>query len=438
MGFDEAGLLNSLETLPVPSGWLVAYSGGLDSSVLLCAMARLRARLAQPLRAVHIHHGLLPHADAWTRHCQAVCERLAVPLEVVRLELEVPPGESLEAVARAARYRAIAGLLRPGEMLLTAQHRDDQAETFLLQALRGAGIDGLAGMPRCRPWHAGWQARPLLDFPRVALRAWAEEQGIEWIDDPSNRDRRFDRNHLRHAVMPMLRERWPGAGQTLARSAGHLAEGLAVLREVAQADLDRCRAGRALRLDCLAGLSPGRRALLLRAWIREQGHALPDQRRMRTIASQIQEAAADRSPRIDWGDVSLRRYRDRLYLTPNPLPEPPESGLAWPDASPLRLPSGCGELRLEEAATGLPVRYWHEGRVRVRWPAAGLRCRLPGRSGSRSLKKLCQEAGIPPWQRPYLPLIHVDQRLVAIGGLGLCETEAEQGPCVQPRWQPGF
>ncbi len=438
MGFDEAGLLKILASLPQPTGWLIAYSGGLDSRVLLEALARLQPRLGQPVRAVHVHHGLLPHADAWSEHCRETCDALGLPLETVRLDLQVPPGESLEAVAREARYQALAERLGQGEMLLTAQHRDDQAETLLLQALRGAGIEGLAGMPRCRPWHNGWQARPLLDYPRADLHRWAQEQGLAWVEDPSNEDRRFDRNYLRHAVMPVLRARWPGAARTLARSAGHLADSLTVLREVAQTDLAACRDGSELRLDCVAALSGVRRAMLLRTWIRDSGHPVPDQRRLQTIIGQVLSAAEDRSPCVSWDGVSLRRYRNHLYLTPDPLPPVPSAEIPWQEPVTLPLPPGCGELRLEAAELGIPRHAWTGGRVQVRWGENPVRCRLQGRAGARGLKKLCQEWGAPPWQRPYLPLIFVDDQLASIAGLGLCEGPvATAGDNLRPIWRPG-
>jgi len=438
MGFDEAALGRVLAGLPRPSAWVLAFSGGLDSSVLLHLLARQRQALHTPLRAVHIHHGLLPDAEQWSRHCEQVCRDLQVPLALVRLNLQLPPGESVEACARDARYAALAESLQPREMLLTAQHQDDQAETLLLQLLRGAGIEGLAGMPRCRDWHAGWHARPLLDFPRAQLLDWARAERIGWVEDASNRDTRFDRNYLRHEVMPALRRRWPAAATTIARSADHLASSLSVLQEEAQEDLQRCRQGELLQQDLLFALSPPRRAMVLRAWCARLGYPPPDQRRMRTIESQLASSSVNASPRIDWGPVSLRRYRDRLYLTPNPLPPIPRGPLVWSGNSPLVLPPDCGELYLQACQRGLPEQLWREGRVSVRWPVEGMRCRLPGRAGSRSFKKLCQAWGIPPWVRPYLPLLFVDERLVAIVGFTLDAGFPDtQSPGLCPVWR-GF
>lgn len=438
MGFDEAALRRILASLPRPSAWVIAFSGGLDSSVLLHSLARQQAALDVPLRALHVHHGLLPAAEQWSQHCESVCRELQVPLEVTRLNLQVPPGESLEAFARDARYAALAESLQPGEMLLTAQHQDDQAETLLLQLLRGAGIEGLAGMPRCRTWQAGWHARPLLDFPRAQLRDWAQAERIAWVEDASNRDTRFDRNFLRHELMPVLGRRWPAAARTIARSADHLAASLSVLQEEAQQDLHACRDGDVLRQDRLLALSPARRAMVLRAWCAALGYPPPDQRRMRSIESQLASSSADASPRIDWGPVSLRRYRDRLYLTPNPPPLIPQGPFAWPEATSLALPEGCGELRLDACSPGLPERLWREGRVSVRWPVEGMRLHLPGRAGSRRFKKLCQAWGVPPWVRPYLPLVFVDDRLAAIAGFTLCgDIPSGEGPGLCPDWR-GF
>lgn len=434
MGFDPEALLSRL---PDPTGWLIAFSGGLDSSVLLHATAALRQHLAAPLRAVYVHHGLQPEADQWAVHCRTVCSRLAVPLEVLHLSLEIPAGESPEAAARAARYRAIAGVLRPGEMLLLAQHRDDQAETLLLQLLRGAGPSGLASMPRCRRWANGWQARPLLDFSRAALRQWAEQQGLEWIEDPSNADLRFDRNFLRHRVLPLLRERWPGADKTLARSAALLGETRHLLDDCVAEVLTGCRAARGLSVAALRELAVPMRAEVVRAWLREGGWPLPDRRRLQAIERQLIENEAGSAPQVSWADVSLRRYRGCLYAVPDPLPAPLAGEQVWQAPSSIDLGSGRGRLLALPAARGIPVHCWEAGRVRVRWGESGWRCRPPGRRGHRSARKLYQELGVPAWVRPYVPLIFVDGRLVAVGGFAWCEPPpACLGEiCYRPVWR---
>ncbi len=437
MGFDPEALLYRLSRLPAPTGWLIACSGGLDSTVLLHAMAALRDRQVAPLRAVHVHHGLQAGADAWEAHVRNTCDTLGIPLEVIRLDLDVPPGESLEAVARSARYRAIAGVLRPGEMLLLAQHRDDQAETLLLQLLRGAGVAGLAGMPRCRRWASGWQARPLLDFSRAALRQWAEAQGLEWIEDPSNADPRFDRNFLRHRVLPLLRERWPGADKALARSAALLGETRHLLDDCVAEALAGCRTGSGLSVAALRELAVPMRAEVVRAWLRDGGWPLPDQGRLQTIQRQLIEGAAGTAPQVAWAGMSLRRYRECLYAVPDPLPAPPTGERAWPAPMPLELGPGQGRLLALPAERGIPVHWWEAGRVRVRWGVSGWRCCPPGRRGHRSARKLYQELGVPAWVRPHVPLVFVEERLVAVGGFTLCDLPPARAgePCYRPSWR---
>ena len=437
MAFATADLLQTLQDLPEPGGYLLAYSGGLDSHVLLHALAGLRDRLDRPVRAIHLHHGIQAEADRWQAHCEATCAGLQVPLAVKELALQPAPGESLEAMAREARYRAIAGHLQAGEMLLTAQHQDDQAETLLLQLLRGAGVEGLAGMPLCRAWRGGWQARPLLSFTRQELLAYAQDQALRWVEDPSNQDQRFDRNYLRHSVMPVLRARWPSAGQTLARSASHLANAAGLVRQVAAADLRDCTAGHGcLSVAALLELPVTRRHAVLREWVRAHARPLPDQARLLEIERSVLHASLGSSPEVSWAEVRLRRYRDLLWLTP--LHESPGrfAAIPWPDQDSLSLPAG-GALRREAAAEGVPARYWKEGRVEVRWRSEGIRCQPSGRQGSRSFKKLCQELGIPPWQRDRVPLVYVDERLVAVADYCLCgefETGG-QDACYRLHWQ---
>lgn len=430
MTFGSAGLLEQLQSLPVPSAYLVAYSGGLDSHVLLHALAGLRSRLAVPVHAIHVHHGLQQVADDWVAHCQTVCRELDVPLAIEYLGLQPAPGESVEAVAREARYAAIARHLGDNEMLLTAQHRDDQAETLLLQLLRGAGIEGLAGMPANRAWQTGWHARPLLGYPREVLHGYALDHDLEWIDDPSNQDERFDRNYLRHQVMPALQARWPSAGATLARSAAHLGSAMHTLRALAHDDLQACLAEHGcLSVASLQELPLARRQGVIRAWVRDCGRPLPDRPRMQQIEQSVLQAGPGTSPQVSWGGVTLRRYRDQLWLIPAHRPEPPLDPLDWPADEPeLQLPGGLGRLQRRPAAQGIADRYWHQGRVSVGWRSEGLGCRPLGREGTRPFKKLCQELGIPPWERDRVPLLFVEGQLLAVADYCLCgEEETQRG-----------
>ncbi len=437
MAFGAADLLPVLQSLPSPVGYLVAYSGGLDSQVLLHAMAELRGEMKPPVRAIHVHHGLQAEADQWQAHCAAVCAALNVPLVTEHLEMRLSPGDSVEAAAREARYSAIARHLQPGEMLLTAQHRDDQAETLLLQLLRGAGVDGLAAMPLCRKWRSGWQARPLLSFSRDELVVYAQDHALDWVEDPSNQDQRFDRNYLRHSVMPLLQARWPAAAKTLARSASHLASASRVIRHAADVDRAACEAEHGcLSVVALLGLSAGRRHGAIRSWVRGHGKPIPDHAHLLEIDRSVLGAADDTSPMVAWAGVAVRRYRDQLWLLPAHEPDKPDRPVHWPDQRAVQLPDGSRMLR-EPAEQGIPDRYWAAGRVQVRWRSEDSTCRPRGRQGSRSFKKLCQELGIPPWQRDRVPLVYVDDRLVAVADYCLCgENEDQPGDTYSRlRWE---
>lgn len=432
-----AELLATLQQLPQPRAYRIAFSGGLDSLVLLHLVAQLRSLLGIPVEAVHVHHGLQSSADDWLAFCEQACAELDIPLQTHRLALQPAPGDSVEAAARQARYAVIADGMQPGDMLLTAQHRDDQAETLLLQLLRGAGVDGLAAMPRLKPWARGWHARPLLDWPREHLHRYALEHDLEWVEDPSNLDDRFDRNYLRLHLMPLLKARWPAADAAIARSAAHLAAARERLQGLDREQLGDClNAHGRLQVAPLLALDGEARAGLLRHWLRGQGVPMPPQRRLREFDRSLLHAGPQALPQVCWGGHCLRRYRDQLWLTPETLPALPNTVEAWRDDVMLQLPQGCGSLQREPAEQGLPDRLWREGRVSVRWRGEGFSCRPQARHGSRPLRKLFQDLGVPPWQRDYVPLLLVDQRLAAVGDYCLCEplpaTAGES--CSRLRW----
>lgn len=421
MGFSPERLFAILAEWPRPARYWVAYSGGLDSSVLLHALAALRDRLAVPLAALHLDHGLQAPSADWVQHCRQVCAGLDVPLRVQSLGLREQPGTSLEALARDARRAAFATLLGEGEMMLTAHHQDDQAETFWLQLLRGSGLRGLSAMPRLQPLAAGFLARPLLEFSRAELREQARLQGIAWIQDPSNEDCRFDRNFLRQRLLPLVAERWPAQARTSARAASHCAEAQGLIDALAQADLEQAR-GRVphtLSVARLRALAPDRARALLRFWIRALGLPVPASRPLARILTELLPAAPDRQPLVAWPGAEARRYRDQLYVL-KPLPARPQGPLPWPKPEALRLPAGLGWLH--------PPAPWPGDGLWVGFRAGGEQFCPPGQTQHRSLKNLCQEAGVPDWLRPYLPLVHRDRQLLAVAGLGFAN------PALGVRW----
>ena len=431
-----AATLSRLDPSGSATGYCVALSGGLDSCVLMHAMAALGdSPGARPLRAVHVDHGLQPESAAWAENCRALCRSLDVPFEVARLALVPAPGASVEAEARDARYAAIAALLHPGEWLLTAHHRDDQLETVLIQLLRGAGVAGLSAMPELACLGTGWHARPLLELDRAATADYAVRYGLDWVRDPMNDSTRFDRGWLRAQVLPAIRQRWPAASATVARSASHLAEARRLLDELAQADAAGIVEGGRLAIEGLQRLSRERQANLLRWWIRSRGLGTPPAARLAAALRELPAARADATPLVRWPDGELRRYRGRLYAM-HPLastPGPPAGQDAT--SSILNLGPGLGKFSLVAGLQGgLRLPLSSGAIVRFRAGGEGLRTH-PDRPRKR-LKDLCREAGIVPWMRERLPLVFVGERLAAVGDLWIeAELSAPAGvPALKPVW----
>ena len=404
----------------------VAFSGGADSTALLALLAQLPA--VQPrLRALHIDHGLHPQSQLWARAARASCRALKVPMVTQRLRLVRPRGQSLEAVARAGRYAAVASALAPGEVLLTAHHLEDQLETVLLQLLRGAGLPGLAAMPGVMPLGAGVLVRPLLSVPRSQLRAWVQARGLLSIEDPANADVTFDRNYLRHQVLPAIVSRWRGAAGAVARSARHIAAAQELLDEVARADVARAADGAALSVASLRTLPLERRRNALRFWISQSGRVVPDARRLEEIAVVLLAARVGANPVVSWGQLRVQRHAGRLSLE-EVAPAAAPFAVAWNlrRQSRLTLPAGLGHLELVRSGHGLIDAAALPAQVTVRTRRGGERLRPRVGGPSRTLKSLLQSEAISLRERQQLPLLFAGEHLAAAGDLW-----------VDARWQPG-
>lgn len=398
--------------------WYVAFSGGLDSTVLLHLLAGLPKR--PPLTALHIHHGLQSVADTWPTHCQSLCDQLGVPLRIIRVQVE--NGPSLEQAARQARYRAFDGVLGSGDVLFAAQHQDDQAETLLFRLLRGAGVRGLAAMPQQRPQGQGVLARPLLDEPRSELVAYARAEGLDWIDDPSNADTRFSRNYLRRDVLPVITARWPQAAGSIARAAAHLGEAAQLLEELAVADLEPARASvehswlaiPSLALAPLQALSDSRQRNALQCWLAGLTR-LPDTQHWVGWTS-LRDADAAATPVWRLTDGELHRAHGRIWWVSGQWSQAQPAIQAWPCLEEaLQLP-GNGEVRWQ----GSPP----PGQAQIRYRQGGEGLRLPAR-GQRDLKRLLNESRLPGFARDRLPLLFVDDQLVAVANLPLSSVDGQ-------------
>jgi tRNA(Ile)-lysidine synthase len=430
-------LAELLGRLPSAPAYWVAYSGGVDSHVLLHLLWQQRAGLPGPLGAVHVNHQLQGQSGDWEIHCRAVCEELGVAFHILKVDAHPRPGESPEAAARTARYRGLADWLGEDQVLVTGQHLDDQAETLLLQLFRGAGPRGLAAMPERASFGRGRLVRPLLSVRRNQILAYAHQERLRWVEDPSNTDLRYHRNLLRQRLMPELQQHWPGIASVLARAAWHQADQLELADTVARQDFDVCAlsSGRCLSRSALAELSPARARNLLRYWTAVNALPLPPQATVERMRREILDSREDACPRVHWPGAEVRRHRDRLYLM-SPLPQMQRDQChPWDPRAALVLQDARGELSARPVL-GRGLRMPQGSRVEVRFRCGGEALQPAGRGHRHALKKLFQEWAVPEWERGRVPLLYVDDRLAAVAGL--CVAEGFQaGPGewgVELRW----
>jgi len=419
-----------------PTCYWVAFSGGMDSHVLLHAMAQCRAEMNIQVKAVYVEHGLQSDSHLWAEHCETVCQAYDIPLTILHVDAVAKKGESPEAAARKARYDALASVVSENDVMLTAQHERDQSETVFLQLLRGAGTRGLSAMPALTRLGKGHLYRPLLNVAYSALQDYAQQQALQWVDDPTNQQRRFDRNLLRHDVMPLLRKRWPSLDTTVLRVASQQAEAQQLLAELAEHDSEALidESG-TLAILGLIELSAIRQRNVLRYWLENRDMRPPSAKKLAQIQHDAVNAAKDRRPCVSWSGCEVRRYRDRLYAM-NPLKDLDNHlSIDWQPGKTLVLPASSGTL-LSRPVTGHGVII--QGQSTLKYRRGGERCQPAGKMGHTSLKKLFQEAGIPPWQRNRTPLVYVGDELAAVAGLCICEPFVASGEMTgfELEWQP--
>ena len=399
---------------------LVAFSGGVDSTVLLQALVNLRQKLQNlKLRAIYIHHGLSKNADSWAEHCQQQCNIWQIPLIIEKVKLDRAAG-NIEEQAREARYQAIYRHLKRDELLCTAQHLDDQCETFFLALKRGSGPTGLSAMPL----ENGQHLRPLLTISRQEIEQYANQQQLTWIEDESNQDDHYDRNFLRLKVLPTLNQRWPHFSQMVARSAELCQQQEALIHELLSSEFKQIIGNaKQLNIQPLRDYSDYKRNAILRMWFKEQHIGMPSQKQLSLIWQTVIQAKEDANPQFILHNRQIRRYQNQLYLLPL-YQDIEQQILPWDLNTSLTLPDNLGVLQSNyqtKLTCRLPLK---EENVSVRFHAQG-QFQIVQRKGSRSIKKLWQEHHIPPWQRTRIPLIYYNEQLIT--AVGVFVTEQGKG-----------
>ncbi len=402
----------------------VAFSGGADSTVLLHLMAQLTQLQNDKIynvKALHVNHQLSEHADNWQRHCEAFCASLDITCVSKKVLVE-NMGKGIESSARERRYQAFAQVMSQGDIILCGHHRDDVAETIIYRLMRGAGLQGLTGIRSKRVFAGGTLLRPLLNFSRQQIIQYAKQHGLNWIEDESNSDQYYDRNFLRHSLFPILSKRWPNFQQRLVTTSAWLLESSILLSEYAQQDLAQCKVkkmtrhelGESLCLNTFSGFSYIRQKHLVRVWCQRLHFSVPDGVVIEQLPTLLLARNAS-SPVLCWGNVELRRYKKRLFLT-RKLPSCDQTSLPiiWDGREPLKLSDGstlhCSYAGSE--AISFTVKY----------RSGGERCQPQQRTHSQTLKKLLQEYELEPWLRQRVPLIYVEDELVAVGDIFHCKT----------------
>ena len=419
------------------SRWIVGFSGGVDSCVLLHLLAALRLEYPKiEIVALHINHQINPDSQHWQEKCQAIAQALSVPFISHTVNVDNQNNRGLEDAARQARYQAFEQTLKPGDVLFLAHHQDDQAETLLFRLLRGAGPTGLAAMLPVSCDRNYLLARPLLAVGRDEILQYAEANKLTWVDDPSNEETRFDRNYLRHEVMAKIRSRWPQASANIARSA-QLIQQANQLLELSYQPIyaNICESEQhTLDLAQLNLLDEHAQKYILRMWINKNGTPYPSEIMLDRIVKEVIHAKIDAQPVVQFGQWQVRRYDGRLYLMGRLADFNNNKVMSWSMSEELKI-AGLGMLCAKEKR-GEGLRLASQGRqVKVKFRAGGETCRPHGKGKSQSLKKLMQEYRILPWLRDRTPLVYYDEELVAVIGGWICEgyqvAEDEMGYCIE-------
>ncbi|MCK4842897.1 MAG: tRNA lysidine(34) synthetase TilS [Methylococcales bacterium] len=411
----------------------IAYSGGVDSHVLLDLTSSI-TEIKTKIIAVYVDHGLQSESASWTKHCQAVCLALDVKFHTIKVNAQRSAGQSQEEVARDARYHALRELLSKDDVLLVAQHQEDQMETVLLQLFRGAGVQGLSGMPVSMNFGKGLMCRPFLDVSKQAINNYAEKNNLHWIEDPSNASDEFKRNFLRNKIVPQLKQHWPALDKTITRSARHCANSHKLLQGLAKALMKPLYDDGDLTLNItgLLKLEYEKQSLVLRQWLADKQLKMPSEKNLNRIINEVALAKQSASPEVQLKGFCIRRYRNKLYCLKTISPIDAGNVQSWAtEQQQIELKDGR-VITLINSSKGIPKKRWENSQVLLKFRQGAERIVLPDREGGRSLKKIFQEKSVPPWERNNVPLIYLNGRLAVVVGYWIsAEVYESDGDCYQ-------
>lgn len=409
-----------LQNLKAAQHIYIAYSGGIDSHVLLHICAT-QPELTHKITAVYVHHGLQKNAEIWGVHCEQQAKNLAVNFQLLRVNAQPKHGQSPEEAAREARYQALACLIHENELLLVAQHQEDQLETVLLQLFRGAGVQGLAAMPKLIRFSQGHLLRPFLEVSKQTIQAYAQTHQLTWVEDLTNQCNDFDRNFLRNAIVPLLKTRWSRVAKTVSRSAQHCANAQQLLNEVGDVLFNTAfnSDDNTLSINVLQSFDYHKQQLIIRQWFKYQHLQMPSTTFIDAIFETVINTKSSSSPQLKKADYVIRRYQDKLYGLKNLSHGKYRENLTWEQTENQILLPNQSILQRHSATFGIPAFLWHRAKVTVRFRQGGEKISLAGRKGQHTLKNLFQETAIPPWERDCIPLLYFDEQLVAVADLWL-------------------
>ncbi len=395
--------------------------------------------LKDKITAVYVDHGLQAQASSWAEHCANQANRFGICFRALSVDARHGKRESPEEAARNARYQALQSLLAEDDVLLLGQHREDQMEAVLLQLFRGAGLAGLSGMPEKMVFGKGVLLRPFLNISKQQIKDYAALHKLDWIEDPTNQLNDFDRNYLRNEIIPLIRKRWPSVDKTISRSARHCAEANRVVSEVTEQHysviIDENQ--NALLIPELQKLGSNERSLVIRNWLYQINRKMPSEQIVQQVLDEVINARNDRNPQLQYLNLSIRRFRDKVYVLPQESDIDFKKQLCWPESQTELILENNGVLKIIQSASGIKAEYWQQAKqIYVAYRQGGEGLHLPGRKGRHQLKNLFQEAGVPPWERIKMPLLYFDTHLVAVSEIWVAdEFYGEQGDCYQLQWQ---